>query len=147
MAYYLITAFDGTTLESSSRRMVEMFESHTVVTRIGQLENGGIFDADGTADADTALGLVTARYVVTSTDRGMTVFNSNLREFEALKGKNGTLTGVEKDSPDDSYTCTARLINVIPQPYVVGNDPPMAANFRQRAYIVMVWQKLTEWAT
>ena len=147
MAYYVITAFDGSTLVTTGRDMVAMSESAAVMSRVGMLEHGVKFDADGTADADVGLGLVTARYRVTSTAAGMTSLNTGVAVLTALRGKHGTLTGVERmTSGDVTKTCTARCVDVIEEEYRLFSNPPMVAKYKQRTYVVMGWEKLTEWA-
>lgn len=147
MAYYVITAFDGTTLVTTGRDMVEMNETAVVVSRVGYLENGVKFDADGTADGDVTLGQVTATYKIKSTANGMTSLNSGVAALAGLRNKHGTLTGVERMSPADvTKTCTARCVDVIQEAYRLRDNPPLVAGMRQKAYVTLVWEKLTEWA-
>ena len=145
MAYFDVTTFDGVTIVTSVRVQVAMNETGLVVARIGQLENGAIYDADSTTDADTQLGLVTVRYKILPASNGASNLNGQVRPLENLKGKHGTLTGVERATPEVTYTCTARCISVITEDYVVGGLP-MNANNRQRAFVTLTWQKLTQWA-
>ena len=101
-----------------------------------------------TDDADTSLGQVTARYqILDTTTAGVTALNSAVRTLEALRGKHGTLTGVERASTDDSYTCTARCIDVVTEEYTITSGPPMTAAGKPRAFVTLTWEKLTEWAT
>lgn len=148
MAFFEITAFDGVTIVMSARKQVAMNETGVVVSRVGYLENGAKFDADGTADSDTSLGQVTARYqILDTTTAGVTALNSAVRTLEALRGKHGTLTGVERASTDDSYTCTARCIDVVTEEYTITSGPAMTAAGKPRAFVTLTWEKLTEWAT
>lgn len=147
MAYYVITAFAGTTIVTSWRDMVAMSETAPVMSRVGYLENGVKFDADASADADVALGQVEARYIVRSDTKGMTSFNTAVATLTGLRGKRGTLTGVERASGGDvSKTCTARCIDITEETYRVRTNPPMHSAFRQQTYITVTWEKLTQWA-
>ena len=145
MALLDITAFDGMTIVASGRSMVSMSETYPSYTRLGVLENGALFDADGTADADVSLGQVTVRYKITPTTKGVTALNSGIAVLKGLRGKEGTLTGIERAAADTTYTCTARCIDVIQEDISVNNAPPMHKNYYQRAYVTVVWQKKTEW--
>jgi len=145
MALLDITAFDGTTIVASGRSMVSMSETYPAYTRMGVLENGAMFDADGAADADVVLGQVTARYKITPTTKGATALNSGIAVLKGLRGKEGTLTGIERGASDVTFTCTARCIDVVQEDISVHNAPPMHKNYYQRAYVTVVWQKKTEW--
>lgn len=148
MGYFVITAFDGTTLVTTGRDMVAMNVTAPVISRVGYLENGVKFDADGAADSDVGLGQVTATYRLRSTANGMTTFNNGVAALTLLRGKVGTLTGVERMSPSDVvYTCTARCIDVIQEEYRLHNNPPMHASRRQSAQLTVVWEMLTGWTT
>lgn len=147
MAIFDITAFAGTTIVTAERVMDSMVESHVAVTRMGQLENGAIFDADGTADADTSLGTVTARYKLRPSTRGVTAVNTLIDGLKALQGKHGTLTGIERSASPVTKTCTARCLSVTQEEISTHNAPPMHAKYYQRVYVTIVWQKKTEWAS
>lgn len=146
MAYYDITVFDGTTIVNTARKQVGMVETAEVVVRMGVLENGAKYDADGTADADVTLGQVIARYQVVGASTGMTSLNADVSGLMALRGRHGTLTGVERAASPVTVTCTARCVEVSPEEYNVDNGPPATADFRQRIFATVVWEKLTEWA-
>ena len=107
MAYFDVTTFDGVTIVTSVRVQVAMNETGLVVARIGQLENGAIFDADSTTDADTQLGLVTVRYKILPASNGASNLNGQVRPLENLKGKHGTLTGVERATPERAATSSS----------------------------------------
>jgi hypothetical protein len=61
-------------------------------------------------------------------------------------GYRATLTGTEVSAAGVTftYTCTARCVSADSEEYNL-TSPPMAATFKQRAFIVLTWEKLTEW--
>jgi hypothetical protein len=148
--YLEITAFDGASLSgtgaSPSRTMISMKETATVISRIGELENGAKFDADGAADSDTVLGQVTARYqlLVQSGITGMRGLNNQLTHFVSRRGHLGTLTGIARsDATDVTYQCTARCMDAIEEEITIDNAP--GGGGAAYAYVTMVWDKKSEW--
>jgi hypothetical protein len=146
-----ITAFDGVSLSgtgaSPARSMVAMSESAPVVSRVGYLENGAKFDADGTADSDVALGQVIARYQLLAYTgvTGMTGLNTQVVNFTGKRGHVGTLTGISRGSSGDTtYQCTARLVDVTEEDMTVVNVP--GGTGKGYAYVTVTWEKKTEWA-
>lgn len=147
MAVYEITAFAGTTLTSANRCMVAVQDSKPAYIRMGLLENGAKFDADGNSDADTTLGRVRARYLCLPTSSGMRSLDGHVSVFEGIRGKVGTLTGVLTASSSTTRTCTARCVDVTTEEYVVGQQPALAATNRLYAYVTVTWEKKSEWTT
>lgn len=148
MAHFLLTQFGATPLSNAARKQVAMYETRDVITRIGILDNGAKFDADGTTTmADVALGKIIARFQVTSDTTGLRTLNSNLRALELLAGFRATLTGTEQSDNGTtfSYTCTARCVKADTEDYNVGSGPPMVYTFKQRSFVTLTWEKLTEW--
>lgn len=144
MAYYDITAFDGVTIASTNVKQVSMVDTGEALTRVYVLENGAKFDADGTADADLALGRVLVQYQIVPTNNGMLSLDGYVATLEGLRGKHGTLTGKQYGTTTATKTCTARCFLAQSVEYTTA-DPPMSADRRQRAYFDLGWEKLTEW--
>lgn len=146
MAYYDVTDFAGTTIVSATVKQLAMSDTTRVISRIGYLENGTKFDADGTADADTTPGQVIARYQIIPATAGMVALESVIAPLVALRGKRGTLTGkMYSPTVTTTRTCTARCIDAV-KVEVNESGPPMLGTRRTRVELVMVWEKLTEWA-
>jgi len=145
-----ITAFDGNTLSGTgaypSRSMVSMTDKDEVVSRMGPMENGAKFDADGATDSDVMLGQVTARYrlAVRTGTLGLTGLNSQLAHFEGKRGHVGTLTGISRSGTDTTYQCTARCVDVIPEE--IRYEDVQGGKGAGRAFVVMIWEKKTAWA-
>lgn len=146
MAYYDVTAFAGTTIVTANRKQVSMVETDFPVTRLVTLENGAILDADGSADSDLQLGEVIVRYQIIPDANGMLSLDSHVAALEAMRLKRGTLTGKQYGASTVTETCTARCMDVAPEPYAADSGPPMAAGNKQRVFVVVRWQKLTSWA-
>lgn len=142
MAYYDITAFDSITFASYFVKMVDMSENAAVVSRIAYLENGAKFDADATTDSDVTLGQVVARFQALPTSAGLANLNTAVAAMTGKRGHYGTLTGTQDAA---TKTCTARCVDVIEEDISIGGFPMVAAK-KQRAFVTMVWEKLTEWA-
>lgn len=148
MPTYVPTAFDGVTIVSSTVKIVEIEETTRPIIRMGQLPNGAIFDADGSADADVGLGQVIATYSVTPASKGVVSLNTLVAALTGLEGKVGTLTG-KAEAPGGALTktCTARCISVVAQRMTVRENPPLHANYIQRQLVTMTWQKKSEWSS
>jgi hypothetical protein len=143
MGVYPVTAFDGTTIVGANVDIVGTVDTNsTVVARIGVLENGTKYDADGTDDADLTYGAVSCRYRVFGAANGNASLNSGTAALEALQGKYGTLTATVDAT---TKTCNARCTRVITEEYTVDNDPPAGATRRMRAYVSMEWERFSNW--
>lgn len=145
MAVFDITAFAGTSLVTTNRCMVSMQDTRPILNQMGYLENGAKFDAGGTADATLVLGQVRARYLCLPTGGGVRALNGHVGVLEGLRGKAGTLTGVQYGTNDLTLTCTARCVDVTTEEHVSGQNPPQNATNKQFAYVTVVWEKKTEW--
>lgn len=148
MAYYDVTAFAGTTIVTANRKQVSMVETAIALTRLYTLENGAVFDADGSSDSDEQLGVVNCLYQIIPDANGMVSLDTHVNTLEALRKKRGTLTGKQYSTAATiTETCTARCLSVDPEEYTVNSGPPMAAGNKQRVYVRIRWQKITEWAS
>lgn len=141
-----ITVFAGTTLATNTRCMVSMQDTRPVVSRMGYLENGAKFDADGTETADKALGQVRARYLCLPDNPGVVNLWSQVTVFVGLLGVAGTLTGVRAGSSPTTLTCTARCVDVTVEEYSTDRQPTMTATNKLYAYVNVTWEKKSEWA-
>jgi hypothetical protein len=147
-----ITAFDGNTLSgtggSPTREMVAMSETAGVVSRIVYLDNGAKFDADGAADSDTVLGQVVARFrlAVSSGTLGLRGLNDQLTHYAGKRGHVGTLTGISRSTSDVTYQCSARCIDVTEEEVSVEAGSAPGGKYRAHSFVVMTWEKLSEWA-
>lgn len=150
MRFLEITAFDGNSLSgtgaSPSRSMVSMSDNDIVISRMGALENGAKFDADGTADSDVMLGTVTARYrmAVRTGTLGLTGLTGQLGHFTGKLGHVGTLTGISRSGTDTTYQCSARCVQVI-QEEIHYSDVSGGSGVGV-AYVTVVWEKKSQWA-
>lgn len=146
MAVYELTTFAGTTLSAATRHMMSFQDSTTVYARMGTLENGAIFDADGTAAADKVLGQVRARFLCVPTLNGSTALATETGVFEGIMGVAGTLSGKQVGASTVTKTCTARCIEVSVEEYSLDGQAALIAGNKLYAYVNVVWQKKTEWA-
>lgn len=144
MAYYDVISFASTLLTSATIKQVEMFETEQAITRMVALENGAIFDADGTVNADLSLGKVYVRYQIIPDSPGMGALNTLVAVLKSIDGKHGQMTGKQYGTSTVTVTCNARCESVVQEPYTI-SQPPMTANATQRTFVNVVWQKKTEW--
>lgn len=143
MGVYAVTAFDGTTIVTTGVAVVGTQDTNDIpLTRIGILENGAKFDADGTSDADLTYGAVTCRYQVFGASNGNAALNSALATLEGLAGKYGTLTATVDAG---TKTCNARCTLVTTEEYSVVSDPPVGASRKMRAFVTIDWERFSAW--
>lgn len=148
MPIYDVFEFDSQTLISSDKKQVSVTDrSRAPVIRIGLLDNGAKYDADGTADADLSLGSYSVRYQLIGSQGGTTTLNTLMTDLEGLRGKHGTLKGYSYGSngATTTKTCTARCANVIVET-IDSSGVSMHYTSRNVVYVTMVWELLTYWA-
>ncbi len=140
-----VTKFISTDLITTGRKQLSMVETSQVMSRIGIMENGVKFDADGASDADVALGQVIVRYQILPDTAGMTAVNTHIAALKALEGKQGTLTGKERAAVEKTYTCTARCRGAVQEEITVDSGIPMTATANILVYVTMTWEMKSAW--
>lgn len=144
MGIYPVTAFNGTTIVGANVAIANVGGVHaTVVSRIGILENGVKFDADGTNKANTTYGTAVCRYQVLPTSPGNAALNTAIAALEALEGEWGVLTATVDAT---TKTCNGRCMYVTTEEYGVATDPPAGATRKMRAFVVIEWELFSNWA-
>ena len=143
--YLEITKFNTTNLSGASGvTMIDMVDADEVVSRIYNLSNGAIFDADGSTDADIALGQVVATCRLVTATGGLATLNTAVTNFKGLEGKSAVLQGILRGASDTTYQCTARCIGVEPMKMEYTDVRGKAGSVVAR--ITMTWQKKSQWA-
>lgn len=146
MAVYVPTEFDGVTIASQYVRVTEIEETTRPIIRMGLLPTGVIFDADGATDSDVGLGQIIVVYTVTGAAKGVVALNTRVAALAALEGVVGVLVGQATAMGGPvTKTCTARCISVVTSRLEVRNSPPLHADYYQRQFVTMTFQKKTEW--
>jgi hypothetical protein len=142
MGVYRVTAFDGVSITGANVEIVGSVDTNNIVLRrIGILENGAKYDADGTDDADLTYGAITCRYQVLGAANGNASLNSALATLEALAGKYGQLTAAVDAG---TKTCNGRCVNVTTEEYTLA-DTPMSASRKMRAFVSIEWERFSAW--
>lgn len=145
MAVFKLTTFAGTTIGTANICQQSISDTKPVVVRMGYLENGTKFDADGTADADKMLGQVRARFLIVPTSGGVRALNGNINILEGLRGKSGTLSGLQEGANDLTLSCVARCVDVLTEEHIAGQQPVLNKTSKQFAFVTVTWEKKTEW--
>lgn len=144
----ILTEFNGTSIRTSNIKLMEYEDTgDQVISRIVTLPNGTKWDLDGTADSDSTLGQVIAVFACRGTSKGVDVANTHYRTLAGLRGKRGTLKGVQVNyaGTEAVYTCNARLLIVRPKRLRGGQDTSLSADTRPMIEAECVWERLSAW--
>jgi hypothetical protein len=145
----ILKEFAGMSIRTTGLRMMEFEDTgDQTISRIVTLSNGTKWDLDGTADSDITFGQTIAVFACRGATKGFDVTNAQYRILAGLRGKSGTLKGVQiaANGTETVYTCTARLMIVRPKRLRGGQDTALAANRRPMIEAECVWERKTAWA-